>query len=154
MRWLRSVSAPWWPCSACSSLAVGCLLRFACGFFSDLFLTVLEQRLIRSNTMPRPFWLGALLFALAERVGFEPTVPCSTTHFECVRFGLSRTSPGVFMTRRFRLKDDSRRRRPPRFVLPSIRRLHCRPVSTKSTLRCSFPRLRHRSQSLQNPLRL
>ncbi len=30
---------------------------------------------------------------LAERVGFEPTVPCRTTVFETVRIGHSRTSP-------------------------------------------------------------
>ena len=31
---------------------------------------------------------------LAERVGFEPTVPFSTTVFETARFNHSRTSPG------------------------------------------------------------
>ena len=30
---------------------------------------------------------------MAERVGFEPTVPFRTTVFETVRFGRSRTSP-------------------------------------------------------------
>ena len=30
---------------------------------------------------------------VAERVGFEPTVPFRTTVFETVRFGRSRTSP-------------------------------------------------------------
>jgi hypothetical protein len=31
--------------------------------------------------------------ALADRVGFEPTVPCSTTVFETVPFGRSGTCP-------------------------------------------------------------
>ena len=30
---------------------------------------------------------------VAERVGFEPTLPCGTTVFETARFGHSRTSP-------------------------------------------------------------
>ncbi len=30
---------------------------------------------------------------LAERVGFEPTVACTTQHFECCTFGLSDTAP-------------------------------------------------------------
>jgi hypothetical protein len=58
------------------------------------------------NRQPRAVARGCVVFLvfvsrvcfdekiLAERVGFEPTVPCGTTHFECVRFGRSRTSPG------------------------------------------------------------
>jgi hypothetical protein len=35
---------------------------------------------------------------MAERVGFEPTVPYGTTVFETARFGRSRTSPrGKFL---------------------------------------------------------
>ena len=34
----------------------------------------------------------------AERVGFEPTEPCSSTVFETVRFGRSRTSPSSAQT--------------------------------------------------------
>ena len=29
----------------------------------------------------------------AERVGFEPTIPCGIPHFECGAFGHSATSP-------------------------------------------------------------
>ena len=32
---------------------------------------------------------------LAERVGFEPTVACTTQHFECCTFGLSDTAPST-----------------------------------------------------------
>ncbi len=36
---------------------------------------------------------GSSKLCMAERVGFEPTVPYGTTVFETARFGRSRTSP-------------------------------------------------------------
>ena len=38
-------------------------------------------------------WFSGVLYALAERVGFEPTVPCSTPDFESGTFDPSATSP-------------------------------------------------------------
>ena len=35
----------------------------------------------------------SLEFSLAERVGFEPTVPCGTIDFESITFDHSDTSP-------------------------------------------------------------
>jgi hypothetical protein len=47
----------------------------------------------RSNTTSPA--LAGRARSLADRVGFEPTVPCSTTVFETVPFGRSGTCPFV-----------------------------------------------------------
>ena len=53
--------------------------------------TRLQSRVTRGRVMLRLF--HKLLKWMAERVGFEPTVPYGTTVFETARFGRSRTSP-------------------------------------------------------------
>ena len=42
---------------------------------------------------PRKSLICKGFFVLAERVGFEPTVPCGTPDFESGTFGHSATSP-------------------------------------------------------------
>ena len=53
----------------------------------------LQFRLHNRNYLITGGELYNLLKILAERVGFEPTVPFRTTVFETVRIGRSRTSP-------------------------------------------------------------
>ena len=46
----------------------------------------------KATTTRRIFFL-----VMAERVGFEPTVPCGTTVFETAPFDHSGTSPEIFL---------------------------------------------------------
>ena len=48
---------------------------------------------VHDGDSTRTFCQSYMHFWMAERVGFEPTVPFRTTVFETVRFGRSRTSP-------------------------------------------------------------
>ena len=46
-----------------------------------------------NSPMKKPLKRGFTLCLLAERVGFEPTVPCGTPDFESGTFDHSATSP-------------------------------------------------------------
>ena len=73
-----------------------------------------------------------LFIPLAERVGFEPTVPCGTPDFESGTFDHSATSPGRKRCGRFRKR---------RIVADSLYDLHAAPpwVSDSQAFRTFNP---------------